>query len=459
MSSEAHAATGARPIRNQKQRQNRTRSRSVPEGRDLTLDLTRVACVVLVVFVHILFTGVGRGADGSLVIERTVEGETWFNAVSWIADIMPLFFVVGGFAARAGWNSAQRRGETADGFVRLRLARLARPALAVFAFFAAALGGAALLDIDPVLVDTIAIGVGSPLWFLAAYLLAQALAPRMIELHRRFGWRVPAILLLAVFATDALRFLVAGGVLGLPHVEPQGFVLGQELFGLPNVLFVWLFAQQIGFFLFDGWFANRRTWQLLGLLGAGYLAIWGLVSLGGYSWNMLANQWPPTGPLALLAVVQAAALTLLRAPLTALMRTRAARGAVLLIGSRLMTIYLWHLPVIMILIGIQLLLPVPMPVPGSPTWWWTRPVFLVLVLAAVWALSLWLVRFERTPPLGRPAFPSATPVAVVLFVLPVLAITAYGIDFALATLALLTTALALAFTGGFGAVRRGIAEV
>ncbi|PIJ33653.1 hypothetical protein BMH30_10035, partial [Leucobacter sp. OLES1] len=83
MSSEAHAGVGTRP------------QRSVPEGRDLTLDLTRVACVVLVVFVHILFTGVGRGSDGSLLIERTVEGETWFNAASWIADIMPLFFVVG----------------------------------------------------------------------------------------------------------------------------------------------------------------------------------------------------------------------------------------------------------------------------------------------------------------------------------------------------------------------------
>lgn len=35
-----------------------TKVRTVPEGRDLTLDLVRVACVVLVVFVYILFTGV-----------------------------------------------------------------------------------------------------------------------------------------------------------------------------------------------------------------------------------------------------------------------------------------------------------------------------------------------------------------------------------------------------------------
>lgn len=426
-----------------------TPARVVPAGRDLTLDLTRVACVVLVVFVHILFTGVGRRPDGSLLIERTVEGQSWFDAASWILNIMPLFFVVGGFAARAGWRSAERRGDDAAGFVRLRLARLARPAVAVFMFFTIALGAVRLLGFDPALVDTIAIGVGSPLWFLAAYLIVQALAPWMIGMHARFGIRVPLVLLGGALATDALRFLVAGGLLGLGHVPATGYGIGSELFGIPNVAFVWLFAQQAGFFLFDGWFARRRAWQLLGLIALGYLAIWGLVSLGGYSWNMLSNQWPPTAPLALLAVVQAAALTLLHRPLTALMRTRVAQGAVLLIGSRLMTVYLWHLPMIMVLIGVQLLLPVPMPAPGSPLWWWTRLPFLLVVLAAVWVLSLWLARYEQAPYLGARPRTGATAVAVAVFVLPILAITAYGLDLPLAAAALVASVLSLYLVGAY----------
>lgn len=425
-------------------------TRTVPEGRDLTLDLTRVACVVLVVFVHILFTGVGRADDGALLIERTVEGEAWFNAASWIANIMPLFFVVGGYAARAGWRSAQRRGESADDFVRLRLVRLARPALPVLVFFAVALGAVALVGLDPGLVGTIAIGVGSPLWFLAAYMAVQALAPWMIRLHERFGAAVPAVLLLGALATDAFRFVVAGGLWGIEPLGAGHYGVGQELFGLPNVLFVWLFAQQIGLFLCDGWFRARRPLVLLGIVALGYAAIWALVSTGGYSWNMLTNQWPPTAPLALLAVVQACALTLLCRPLTALMRTRAAQGAVLLIGSRLMTVYLWHLPMIMVLTGIALLLPFPMPAPGGAVWWWSRVPFLLLVLAAVWVLSLTLGRFERAPALAPPAFAFATPVAVVLFIVPVLGITAYGLDLPLAATALVTTALALALVGAFG---------
>lgn len=418
-------------------------ARVVPGGRDLTLDLTRVACVLLVVFVHILFTGVGRNTDGSLLIERTVEGQSWFDAASWILNIMPLFFVVGGYAARAGWRSAERRGEDAVGFVRLRLARLVRPAIPVFVFFTVALGAALLLGIDPALVDTIAIGVGSPLWFLAAYLLVQALAPWMIGLHARFGMLVPLVLLGGALATDALRFLIAGGVLGLGHIPPTGYGLGSELFGIPNVAFVWLFAQQVGFFLFGGWFSRRRVWQLLGLIAVGYLAIWGLVSLGGYSWNMLSNQWPPTAPLAFLAVVQAAGLTLLHRPLAALMRTRAAQGAVLLIGSRLMTVYLWHLPMIMALIGLELLLPAPLPAPGGALWWWTRVPFLIVVLAAVWLLSLWLVRFEKAARMRAQTSPGRTVLAVVVFLVPILAITTYGLDLPLAACALVASLLSL----------------
>lgn len=116
------------------------------------------------------------------------------------------------------------------------------------------------------------------------------------------------------------------------------------------------------------------------------------------------------------------------------MNQRWMQGIVFLIGSRLMTIYLWHLPLVMMLTGIQLVLPLPLPEPGSAVWWWTRVPFTILVIAVAWLLSLWLGRYERPFPDGprRIRTSWATTLAVVLFVLPPIGIAAYGLDFPLA---------------------------
>ena len=45
--------------------------------RDLTLDIARVFCVVLVVVIHLLMVGVGNGPDG-LVVSRPLENQSWF---------------------------------------------------------------------------------------------------------------------------------------------------------------------------------------------------------------------------------------------------------------------------------------------------------------------------------------------------------------------------------------------
>ena len=73
--------------------------------RDLTLDLARVFAVLLVVVIHLLETGVGSG-PGGLVVSRPLEHQPWFNGVTWVFQIMPLFFVVGGFASMTAHVSA-----------------------------------------------------------------------------------------------------------------------------------------------------------------------------------------------------------------------------------------------------------------------------------------------------------------------------------------------------------------
>jgi len=364
--------------------------------RDLTLDLARVFCVLLVVVIHLLFIGVGRDAAGGLVISRPLEEEPWFPWATWAGQIMPLFFVVGGFASITAWRSNVRRGGTAADYVKTRVLRLAQPTLPLFLFYVVVIGGATALAIAPELVKTVVVGAGSPLWFIAAYTLCQALVPVMVRLHTRAPWATLGVLLAGAIVVDAARF--ATGITQLGYL---------------NMLFVWVLVQQLGFWYADGWFARRRWWQLAALVVACYAGTAALTLAGPYHVNLLDMLNPPTLPLVLLGLAQACLLRLLRPALAKLMSTHAARAVVFLVGSRLMTIYLWHLPVIIVLAGVALLIPGASPEPASPAWWWSRILVYVIVLGVLFALSLLVGRWEQpieagpTPPMGVVAVAAA----------------------------------------------------
>lgn len=409
-------------------------------GRDLTLDLVRVSCVLLVVVVHLLLAGVSLGPHG-IVLEKTLEKQPWFNVVSFVFQIMPAFFLVGGFAAKTGWESLERKNpdlawrELASTFVRVRIARLARPTVAVMAFFVLALVIAKLIGAPSELVAGVASGVGSPMWFLAAYMIGQAAAPWLIRAHRASPWLTLAVLGALAVAIDAVRF-----------------VSGVTMLGLPNTAFVWMFAQQLGFWYQDGWFAARSKISLVGIVALAYaVAIGAVWAVDGYSWNMLANQFPPTVPLMVLAAAHGALLTLCRRPLAALMRTRAAQAVMFIAGTRLMTIYLWHLPVIMAVIGLQLLAPEWLSDPGSLRWWLERiPVYL-LVLGVVYLLSLALARLEAAPAgLTHPRLPGlgVALIAAAIFVPGPMLIMVFGLDVVNASVSLLGAIAALALIAG-----------
>lgn len=398
--------------------------------RDLTLDLARMFCVVLVVVIHLLMVGVGTGPDG-LVVSRPLENEPWFWIATWFGQIMPLFFVVGGFASLTAWRSLQRRGGGAADYVRNRVLRLAQPALPLFLFYVVVVGVATLIGVDPVLLDTVVAGAGFPLWFLAAYTACQALVPLMAGLHASRPRLTVLVLLALVVLFDVLRFTV--GITDL---------------GLPNMVFVWLLAQQIGFWYADGWFAARNGWQLAGITVASYLVL-AAVSLpeGWYSNDMLANLNPPTLPLVCLALAQACILRALKPWLARLMSTHAARAAVFLIGTRLMTIYLWHLPLIIALSGVALLIPGASPEPSSAAWWLTRPIFFVIVLAALFGLSFLVARYEAPREVGVTPPGAIVALAAVLTFIPAFAITEWFLDLPLAILGAVFFSIAILLLG------------
>jgi len=383
--------------------------------RDLTLDIARVFCVVLVVIIHLLMIGVGFDSSGALVVSRPLEEQSWFAYATWAGQIMPLFFVVGGFASLTAWRSLTRRGGGAAQYVRNRVLRLAQPALPLFLFYVVVIGGARLIGVDPQLLDVVIVGAGLPLWFLAAYALCQAFVPSMAGWHARAPKATLLALLLGAILVDTLRYST-----------------GIDEIGLANLFFVWLLVQQIGFWYADGWFAARRPWQLVLIAVGAYATLFPFTMVGPYSDDMLTNLNPPTLPLVALALAQACVLRLIRPALAALMNTHAARAVVFVIGTRLMTIYLWHLPLIIALSGVALLIPGASPPPGSEAWWLTRPVFFVIVAVALFGLSFLVARWEAPREVGETPPGAVVGIAAALTFLPAFCVMQWFLDFPLA---------------------------
>lgn len=395
-------------------------------ARDPVIDLVRVLCVAVVVVGHLLMIGAAIVPDRGLVVERTLLETSWIGPVSWVAQIMPLFFVVGGFAGIGSWRRLEASGGTAADFIRSRVLRLARPSIALFAALALGVLVLHLTGVDPAAIRLIALGISSPLWFLAAYAFAQAYLPGLATFHAQAPRSTLAALAAGALVFDVLRFTT-----------------GITLLGLLNMTFVWLFAQQLGFWIADGWFRARSRVAVL-LIGAGAYVLLAVLVETGYPGNMLENLNPPTFALVALSVAQTCLLVLAYPVLRRLAALRPVRGVVTTVGARLVTIYLWHVPVLGLVVGLLLLTPLPTPEAGSAAWWMTRPLVFLVMAGVLAGISLLFGRLERPTVFDQPAADWSTGLAAACMVIPSFAVIVFGLDFIVAaSSALLLTAAVL----------------
>jgi fucose 4-O-acetylase-like acetyltransferase len=111
-----------------------------------------------------------------------------------VLQVMPVFFVVGGFSNMVSWQALERRGGGYVEYLSSRMSRLLRPVLvfaAVWLVLPPLLGH---FGVPPQQTGPLGRVMGQPLWFLGDYLVVVALAPAMVRLHRRWRLRVPATL-------------------------------------------------------------------------------------------------------------------------------------------------------------------------------------------------------------------------------------------------------------------------
>lgn len=358
-------------------------------SRDTGIDFVRALCVLGVVLLHSIMVGVTVDATGP-VFDNASDGTAWIAPLSWVLQVMPLFFVIGGFSGLLAYRRLRQRGGTAVGFVAGRLHRLLRPAVFTIAVVGIALAVLTVVGVPADLIATAGFRYGQPLWFLGVFLLCQALLPVLAAAHERAPYRTIGALALTAIAVDALR--------GATGVEGLGFL---------NLAFVWMTLQQLGFFLADGRI-DALSRRVRALTGIGALLVLATTFLTGiYSPDLIWNINPPTAALLLVGIIHTSLLSLHRERLERFSRRPAVTAFTGFVTVRTMTIYLWHMPVLLAMAGATavyaLTTGVALPELDSVGWWAGRPLWLAtaLVLSALVAVAF--TRFE-----SRPAPPATT---------------------------------------------------
>lgn len=361
-----------------------------PDSRDRLIDLVRAASILMVVLGHWTMAGLVTHGDG-IRLRNVLEVATWAHPLTWVLQVMPLFFLAAGFTNAL---ALRRPGADARAFVRGRVTRVLRPTMAFLPIWATLAVTLPLLGVAPALVDAASTAASMPLWFLAVYVLIALTAPLQYRLHRRHPWALTLGLAGASAGLDALR---------INDIAPA--------VGMLSFLAVFGFAQQIGFWYADGRLVRvpAAAWVAGALASVAALVV--VTTAGPYPVSMIglpgeavSNMMPPSFCVVLVTCLQVSLLMLARPALLRALERDALWRSVIGVNVNVMTIFLWHLTAYFVTAGVIIIGGMPLPDLGTPAWWAAKVVWL-LMAAALTALLVRVMSFaERTsgPPATSP---------------------------------------------------------
>lgn len=358
---------------------------NTPSDRNRVVDTWRVGALLIVVFGHWLAASVWIQPDGSVTVLNTLEWIPYAAWATWLVQVMPIFFFVGGYANAAALEkrSANRRSWITNRFRRLYAPAV--PVIVVWTLLALVLRPFVSSDVlySGVLNATI------PLWFLAVYLMLIGFAPISYALWKRWGLATVVVLAAGSVAVDIAHF-----GFGVPNVAWL------------NLLFVWGAVHQLGYW----WHTRKMSDTTLPHKSAIALSLVSLTVLIGVTWSGLYpvsmldipgsdldNATPATTAILLLGLVQIG-IILATAPRVERLAFRPRVWRIVVGASGLMmTIYVWHLTALSLVIaastfafnGVFLAIE-----PGTLAWWSTRSIFFVFLIAVTAALHVPFARFE-----------------------------------------------------------------
>ncbi len=353
-----------------------------PENRNRAVDLYRAIAISFVILGHwLLLAAVVR--DGQVELSILLAEQRWTQYATWLFQVMPVFFFVGGFSNSLSWVSARRDPVKKRAWASARLARLLKPTVPVVLVWAVAAFVASRMGVSHDLIIAGSQAALVPVWFLAVYIVITMAVPATAALWDRFG----------IFS---VVFLAAGAV----AVDIIAFGLDQQWLRWSNYGFVWLAVHQLGYW----WHGAKqpRVWALVFIV-LGIVWLYTLIVCFGFPISMVSvpgeevsNTRPPTTAMLAVGCVQIGTILLLKDPVSRWLQNTGPWSWVILMNQMIMSIYLWHMTAMIAVIAIAVQLGgAGLGIdPGTGLWWAMRPLWIACFIVILIPLVLIFVRFE-----------------------------------------------------------------
>ncbi len=352
-----------------------------PDTRNRAVDFLRAASIAVVVIGHWLVAApFVRG--GEVVPGHMLELAPWTQWLTLVVQVMPIFFLVGGYSNAVAWQAARRKGTAYGPWLGARIQRLIAPVMPVLVVW---IGVSAIAVACGVPAEQVGVATQMalvPTWFLAVYVMVGVFVPVTLAAWERFGFASVAA---GVAAAAAVDFLVLeAGVRGVGYV---------------NYAFVWLTVHQLGHAWQAGAMRRPLVWA-----GAGAAGLVALIGFGPYPLAMVGvpgeafgNTSPPTLALLFLGITWTGLVLAIEPALRRMLARRRVWTTTVLINGLIMTLYLWHMTAMLAALGIAVALGgVGLhAIPDSAEWWALRPVWMGIYLVALVPLMVGFLRFER----------------------------------------------------------------
>ena len=173
---------------------------------------------------------VPRYQGGEFFFTRILAVEPWTQFLTWLFQVMPVFFFVGGFSNAASWQKARHSHGELRAWQSRRMKRLLLPTSALVLFWSLAVAFASAVGVNPVFIREGSHAALLPAWFLAVYVMVTVTVPFTQKIWERTGlWSVASLTLAAVL------------------VDIAAFVGGQDWIRWSNYAFIWLAVHQLGY--------------------------------------------------------------------------------------------------------------------------------------------------------------------------------------------------------------------